>query len=37
MSLTNVIGLSTAARNVVLLGGPNQFDQPTQGSHPRGV
>lgn len=37
MSLTNVIALSTAARSVVLLGDPQQLEQPTRGSHPEGV
>ncbi len=36
MSLANVIAVSTAARSVVLLGDPQQLDQPTQGSHPGG-
>jgi uncharacterized protein len=37
MSLANVIAVSTAARSVVLLGDPQQLDQPTQGSHPLGA
>jgi len=34
MSLANVLAVSQAARTVVLLGDPQQLDQPTQGSHP---
>jgi hypothetical protein len=37
MSLANVLAVSQAARTVVLLGDPQQLDQPTQGSHPDGV
>jgi uncharacterized protein len=37
MSLANVIAVSGAARNVVLLGDPQQLDQPTQGVHPDGA
>jgi len=37
MSLANVIAVSIAARSVVLLGDPQQLDQPTQGSHPLGA
>jgi uncharacterized protein len=37
MSLANVLAVSTAARSVVLLGDPQQLDQPTQGSHPEGA
>jgi uncharacterized protein len=36
MSLANVLAVS-AAKTVVLLGDPQQLDQPTQGSHPEGV
>jgi len=37
VSLANVLALSGAARNVVLLGDPQQLDQPTQGVHPEGA
>jgi uncharacterized protein len=37
MSLANVIAVSRAARNLVLLGDPRQLDQPRKGSHPDGV
>jgi uncharacterized protein len=37
MSLANVQAVSQAARTVVLLGDPQQLDQPTQGSHPEGT
>ena len=37
MSLANVLAVSQAAETVVLLGDPQQLDQPTQGSHPDGV
>src|SRR2546430_5984966 len=37
MSLANVLGVSHAAKNLVLLGDPRQLDQPTQGSHPEGT
>ena len=37
MSLANVLAVSQAAKTVVLLGDPQQLDQPTQGSHPDGV
>ena len=37
MSLANVLAISQAAETVVLLGDPQQLDQPTQGSHPDGV
>jgi uncharacterized protein len=36
VSLANVVAVSGAARNVVLLGDPQQLDQPTQGVHPDG-
>ncbi|HUR16509.1 MAG TPA: DEAD/DEAH box helicase, partial [Candidatus Limnocylindrales bacterium] len=36
VSLANVVSISGAARNVVLLGDPQQLDQPTQGVHPDG-
>jgi superfamily I DNA and/or RNA helicase len=34
MSLANVLAVSQAAKTVVLIGDPQQLDQPTQGSHP---
>jgi hypothetical protein len=37
MSLANVLAVSQAATSVVLLGDPQQLDQPMQGSHPDGT
>ncbi|MCE2405727.1 MAG: TM0106 family RecB-like putative nuclease [Dehalococcoidia bacterium] len=37
MSLANVLAISHAAPGLVLLGDPQQLDQPTQGSHPDGT
>ena len=37
MSLANVIAISHAGPNMVLLGDPQQLDQPTQGTHPDGT
>jgi predicted RecB family nuclease len=37
MSLANVIAVSQAADSVVLLGDPQQLEQPRKGSHPDGV
>jgi predicted RecB family nuclease len=37
MSLANVLAVSQAAKSVVLIGDPQQLDQPTQGSHPEGT
>ena len=37
MSLANVLAISHAAPNVVLLGDPQQLDQPLQGTHPDGA
>ena len=37
MSLANVLALSQAARSVVLLGDPQQLEQPLTGSHPDGA
>lgn len=37
MSLANVLAVSHAARRLILLGDPQQLDQPTQGSHPDGT
>ena len=37
MSLANVLAISHAGSNLVLLGDPQQLDQPMQGSHPEGA
>jgi uncharacterized protein len=37
MSLANVLAISGAAKTLVLLGDPQQLDQPVQGSHPYGT
>lgn len=37
MALANVLAVSPAAKSIVLLGDPQQLDQPQQGSHPDGV
>lgn len=37
VALANVLGVSRAARSIVLLGDPQQLDQPSKGSHPDGV
>jgi uncharacterized protein len=37
MSLANVLAVAQAARAVVLLGDPQQLEQPVQGSHPEGT
>ena len=37
MALANVLAVSTAAKSVVLLGDPQQLEQPRKGSHPDGV
>ena len=37
MSLANVLAISHAGSDLVLLGDPQQLDQPTQGSHPEGT
>jgi len=37
MSLANVLAVSQAAQTVVLIGDPQQLDQPMQGSHPEGT
>jgi uncharacterized protein len=37
MALANVLAVSPAAKSIVLLGDPQQLDQPTQGSHPDGI
>jgi uncharacterized protein len=36
-SLANAIAVSPAAESMILLGDPQQLDQPTQGSHPPGA
>ena len=37
MSLANVIAIARATNSLVLLGDPQQLDQPLQGSHPPGA
>jgi uncharacterized protein len=37
MSLANVLALSSAATSIVLLGDPQQLDQPQRGVHPPGA
>lgn len=37
MSLANVLAISQAGTSLVLLGDPQQLDQPMQGSHPEGT
>lgn len=37
VSLANALAMTRAARSVVLLGDPQQLDQPKKGSHPEGV
>lgn len=37
MSLANVLGCSPAAKSIVLLGDPQQLEQPQQGVHPEGA
>ncbi len=37
MSLANVLAVSQSCKTLVLLGDPQQLEQPTQGSHPDGV
>ena len=37
MALANVLAASQAARSVVLLGDPQQLEQPLRGSHPEGA
>lgn len=36
-SLANTIAAATSAKNLVLLGDPQQLEQPVQGTHPDGV
>ena len=37
MALANVLAVSQAATSIVMLGDPQQLDQPVQGSHPEGT
>jgi hypothetical protein len=37
ISLANVLAMAGAASSIVLLGDPQQLDQPRKGSHPEGV
>src|SRR3954466_3558244 len=37
VSLANVVSMGGAARNIVLLGDPQQLEQPSQGVHPGGA
>jgi superfamily I DNA and/or RNA helicase len=37
MSLANAMAVSQSCRTLVLLGDPQQLEQPTQGSHPEGT
>ena len=37
MSLANVLAVSKAAKNIVLLGDPQQLEQPQKGAHPEGA
>ncbi len=37
LSLANTVACAPASRGLVLLGDPQQLDQPTQGSHPPGA
>jgi len=37
MSLTHVLTISRAARNIILLGDPQQLEQPKKGAHPEGA
>ena len=37
MSLANVLAVSQAAKSIVLLGDPQQLEQPVQGRHPEGT
>lgn len=37
MSLANVLAISPSAKSIVLLGDPQQLEQPRKGSHPDGV
>jgi uncharacterized protein len=37
LSLANALAAARAAKSVILLGDPQQLEQPTQGSHPEGA
>jgi uncharacterized protein len=37
MSLANAVAIAPAAKNMILLGDPQQLDQPLKGSHPDGA
>jgi uncharacterized protein len=37
MSLANALAMTQGAKSLVLLGDPQQLDQPTNGAHPEGV
>ena len=37
MSLANVLAVTQAAHSIVLLGDPQQLEQPKKGTHPEGV
>lgn len=37
MALTHVLTISRAARNLILLGDPQQLEQPKKGAHPEGA
>ncbi len=37
MSLANALAIAPAAKNLILLGDPQQLDQPLRGSHPEGA
>jgi predicted RecB family nuclease len=37
LSLANAVAVAPAARNLILLGDPQQLDQPLQGTHPPGA
>jgi predicted RecB family nuclease len=37
LSLANVVAVGTAARNLVMVGDPNQLAQPSKGTHPPGA
>src|SRR5580692_10255463 len=37
MSLANALAIAQAAKNLVLLGDPQQLEQPLKGSHPEGA
>jgi uncharacterized protein len=37
MSLANVLAVAQAAKNLVLIGDPQQLEQPSRGTHPQGA